>query len=42
VPDVRSKRFLREARRQSLLIAKDPAEAAAQAFIDSTFEWPEE
>jgi hypothetical protein len=42
VPDVRSKAFLREAHRQSLLIAKDPADATEQAFVDAISEWPKE
>ncbi|HUF23711.1 MAG TPA: antitoxin MazE family protein [Vicinamibacterales bacterium] len=39
VPDVRSKAFLREARRQSRLIAGDPAESDNQAFADAVQDW---
>jgi hypothetical protein len=35
VPDVRSPQFIKEARRQSRLIASSPTEADDQAFIDS-------
>lgn len=35
VPDVRSPQFIKEARRQSRLIAASPTEADDQAFIDS-------
>lgn len=35
VPDVRSPKFIKEARRQSRLIAASPTEADDQAFIDS-------
>ena len=35
VPDVRSPQFVKEARRQSRLIAASPTEADDQAFIDS-------
>lgn len=35
VPDVRSPKFAKEARRQSRLIAASPTEADDQAFIDS-------
>jgi hypothetical protein len=42
VPDVRSKAFAREARRQSLLIANSPQEADDMAFIEAISEWPEE
>jgi hypothetical protein len=34
-PDVRSPQFIKEARRQSRLIAASPTEADDQAFIDS-------
>jgi hypothetical protein len=40
VPDVRSKAFAKEARRQSRLIADSPQEADDQAFIDAISEWP--
>jgi hypothetical protein len=39
VPDVRSPRFVREARRQSRLVAASPFEAQEQAFIDAISEW---
>lgn len=35
VPDVRSPQFIKEARRQSKLIAASPTEADDQAFIDA-------
>lgn len=35
VPDVRSPEFAAEARRQSLIVAASPHEAADQAFIDA-------
>lgn len=35
VPDVRSSNFVKEARRQSRLIARSPHAADDQAFIDS-------
>ena len=35
VPDVRSPQFIKEARRQSRLIAASPTEADDQAFVDS-------
>ena len=35
VPDVRCPQFIKEARRQSRLIASSPTEADDQAFIDS-------
>lgn len=38
VPDVRSPQFIKEARRQSRLIAANPTEADDQAFIDSISE----
>jgi antidote-toxin recognition MazE-like antitoxin len=42
VPDVRSPRFVREARRQSRLVAANPFEAQEQAFIDAISEWNSE
>jgi hypothetical protein len=39
VPDVRSPRFVREARRQSRLVAASPFEAEEQAFVDAVSEW---
>ncbi len=42
VPDVRSKAFAREARRQSLLVAQSAQEADDQAFVDAISEWPSE
>lgn len=42
VPDVRSKAFAREARRQSLLIANSPQEADDMAFVEAISEWPDE
>jgi Protein of unknown function (DUF3018) len=42
VPDVRTRSFAREARRQSLLIASDKLERDDQAFVDAISEWPPE
>lgn len=42
VPDVHSREFVAEARRQSLLVAQSPEEAEIQAFIDSVYEWPDD
>lgn len=42
VPDVRSRRFTREARRQSELVALAAAEVEEQEFIDAISEWPTE
>ena len=39
VPDVRSPEFVKEARRQSLLVAKSAREKDDQAFIDSVSDW---
>jgi Protein of unknown function (DUF3018) len=39
VPDVRSKAFVREARRQSLLVAQSAQEPEDQAFVDAISEW---
>jgi hypothetical protein len=42
VPDVRSRAFAREARRQSLAVANSAEEAADQAFVDAVSAWPNE
>lgn len=42
VPDVRSRKFAREARRQSRLVAASPFEAEEQAFVDAISEWNSE
>lgn len=42
VPDVRSRRFAREAHRQSALVARDKSEIDEQDFIDAISEWPTE
>jgi hypothetical protein len=42
VPDVRSRAFLREAHRQSLLVANDAFEGEEQDFVDAISEWPPE
>lgn len=42
VPDVRSRKFAREAHRQSLLVANCAAEREEQAFVDAISEWPPE
>jgi hypothetical protein len=39
VPDVRSPEFVKEARRQSLLVARSAREQDDQAFIDSVSDW---
>jgi hypothetical protein len=42
VPDVRSRRFAREAHRQSLLVANEALEREEQAFAEAVSEWPPE
>jgi hypothetical protein len=42
VPDVRSRKFAREAHRQSMLIANDAFEREQQEFVDAISEWPPE
>jgi hypothetical protein len=42
VPDVRSRTFVREARRQSRLVAASPFESREQAFVDAMSEWKSE
>ena len=42
VPDVRSKAFVREAHRQSRLIAESAQEKDDQAFVDAISEWTDE
>jgi hypothetical protein len=42
VPDVRSRTFAREARRQSRLVAAGSFDRADQAFVDAISEWPAE
>jgi hypothetical protein len=42
VPDVRSRRFAREAHRQSLLVANSAREREDQDFVDAVSEWPSE
>ena len=42
VPDVRSPKFRKEARRQALAVASSPHEAADQAFIDAVSDRTEE
>ena len=39
VPDMRSPAFVREARRQSLAVAKSPHAQADQDFIDAISDW---
>jgi hypothetical protein len=41
IPDTRSPEFRREARRQSLAIARSPQEREDQAFVDAISEWPD-
>jgi antidote-toxin recognition MazE-like antitoxin len=40
IPDVNSPAFIREAHRQSLLVARSPQEREDQAFVDAISEWP--
>lgn len=40
VPDVRSRKFAREARRQAVLVANAAREHEDQAFVDAISEWP--
>jgi hypothetical protein len=42
VPDVRSRRFAREAHRQSVVVGTDRLEREEQAFVDAVSEWPPE
>jgi hypothetical protein len=42
VPDVRSRTFVREAHRQSLLVAHGAQERDDQAFVDAISDWPSE
>jgi len=42
VPDVRSRRFAREAHRQSLLVGRETGEREDQAFVDAISDWPAE
>jgi Antitoxin MazE-like len=42
VPDVRSDEFVREAHRQSLLIAGSPADEEEQAWVDEASMWADE
>jgi hypothetical protein len=41
IPDTRSPEFAREARRQSLAVARSPREKEDQAFVDAISEWPD-
>ena len=42
VPDVRSRTFAREARREARLVAASPFESEEQAFVDAISEWNSE
>jgi len=42
VPDVRSRSFVREARRQSRLVAESPFEREEQGLVDAISDWSEE
>jgi hypothetical protein len=42
VPDVRSKSFVAQARRQSLAIAKSPQEQDDLVFIESIADWEDQ
>ena len=42
VPDVRSRRFAREAHHQSALVAHAASEIEEQEFVDAISEWPRE
>lgn len=39
VPDVRSRAFVREAHRQSLIVAKSAREREDQEFVEAISEW---
>jgi hypothetical protein len=41
IPDTRSPEFQREARRQSLAVARSRQEKEDQAFVDTISEWPD-
>ena len=40
IPDTRSREFAREARRQSLAVARSPGEREDQAFLDAILQSP--
>ena len=42
VPDVMSRKFAAEARRQAHLVSKSTEEVEIQSFIDSLFVWPDD
>ena len=42
VPDVMSRKFTAEARRQAHLVGKSTEEVEIQSFIDSLFVWPDD
>ena len=42
VPDVRSRSFMREAHRQSMLVAGGALERIDQDFVDAVSDWPAE
>jgi hypothetical protein len=42
VPDVRSRAFVREARRQSRLVAESAFERDEQEFVDAVSAWPQD
>jgi hypothetical protein len=42
VPDVRSRSFALEARRQSRLVGASPSERDDQAFVETISAWPRE
>jgi hypothetical protein len=42
VPDVRSRSFVRQAHRQSQLVARSAFEREEQEFVDVVSEWPGE
>ena len=42
VPDVRSRRFAREAHRQSALVGRTASETEEQDYVDAISEWPAE
>jgi len=40
IPNINSPEFAREARRQSMAVARSPSAAADQAFVNAISEWP--
>jgi hypothetical protein len=42
VPDVHSRRFVREARKQARLVAESQFEREEQGFVDAISDWSDE